>query len=249
MNDALPPEKVPAPGKRISIVLAIAVHLVLLALLIYGVRWQTKVNDVVEVDLVRPTPSPAVAPPQPAPEVKPEPQPAPKPKVEPKPVPPPKPDIALKTKEKPKPPPKEEPKPKFDPFKQQMAEEEKQRALQKQFTEDEHKLKQQRDAQAVAARSKALATYSDRIRAKIRGNIVLPPDLRGNPSAIFEVVQLPSGEVISARLLKPSGHAGYDGAVERAILKSSPLPRPDDPSLFERSLRLTFCPLEDGKCG
>jgi colicin import membrane protein len=237
-----PPPRTRPPGKRISIALAVAVHLILAALLIYGIHWQTKVNDVVEVELVRQ---------QPAPVVKPEPPPAPKvePRPPPKPEPPPprKPDIAVK--EKPKPPPKEEPKPKFDPFRQQMAEEEKRLAMDKQIASEQQQFARQQQAQAASARSKALATYSDRIRAKIRGNIVLPPDLKGNPVAVFDVVQLPSGDVITTHLVKTSGHAAYDDAVERAIRKSSPLPRPDDPSLFERSLRLTFCPQEDGKCG
>ncbi|HZV55016.1 MAG TPA: energy transducer TonB [Rhodocyclaceae bacterium] len=255
MSEA-PHVRVTPPGKRIAIVLAVLVHLGLAAFLIYGIRWQTKVRDVVEVELVRPVPSPAPVanpepPPEPKPEIKPEPKPEPIPVT--KPLPPPKPDIAIKAKEKPKPPPKEEPKQKFDPFREQLAKEEKQRALDDRIADNERRLKQQQEAQAAAqasaARSKALASYSDRIRAKIRGNIVLPPDLKGNPSAVFEVVQLPSGEVISARLVKGSGHAGYDAAVERAILKSSPLPRPDDPGLFERSLRLIFCPVEDGKCG
>lgn len=259
MSEA-PHVRVAPPGKRIAIVLAVLVHLILAAFLIYGVRWQTKVTDVVEVELVRPTPAPApAAKPEPAPEAKPEPKPEPRPvaKAEPKPPPPAKPDIAIK--DKPKPPPKEEPKPKpeptpkFDPFRQQMAEEEKHLATKKQIADEERRLKQQQEAQAASlaagARSQALASYTDRIRAKIRGNIVLPPELKGNPSAVFEVVQLPSGEVISAKLMKGSGHAGYDAAVERAILKSSPLPRPEDPGLFERSLRLIFCPQEDGKCG
>jgi colicin import membrane protein len=239
----------PQPGKHLSLALAVAVHALLAAILIYGVRWQTKVNDVVEVELVRSLP-PLV----PAPEVKPEP---PKPEVKPPPKPevkpPPKPDIAIKSKEKPKPTKeepkvKEEPKPKVDPFKQQLAQEEKDRDLRRQLADEDRRAADRRNQVAQAARDKALATYGDRIRAKIRGNIVLPPDLRGNPSAIFEVTQLPSGEVITARRVRSSGHAGYDAAVERAILKSSPLPRPDDPSLFERTLKLTFCPQEDGKC-
>ena len=36
----------------------------------------------------------------------------------------------------------------------------------------------------------------------------------------------------------------YDTAVERAILKSSPLPKPDKGELFERELILTFRPHE-----
>jgi len=73
---------------------------------------------------------------------------------------------------------------------------------------------------------------------------VLPPDIKGNPEAIFDVVQLPTGEVLSAQLRKSSGHRAYDDAVERAILKSSPLPRPDRPEQFQRNLNLKFRPYE-----
>ena len=54
----------------------------------------------------------------------------------------------------------------------------------------------------------------------------MPPDIKGNPEAEFEVTQLPSGEVLNVRLLKSSGHTAYDAATERAIRKSSPLPKP-----------------------
>jgi len=107
-----------------------------------------------------------------------------------------------------------------------------------------------RDAQqqAIAANSAALsraeADYIRRIQAKIKGNVVLPPDMNGNPEAIFEVVQLPTGEIIDAVLRKSSGVRAYDEAVQRAIQKSSPLPRPDRPELFQRSLTLKFRPLD-----
>lgn len=260
-----PPQRVKPPGKRLSIVLAVLVHVLLIALLVYGIRWQTRIDDVVEVDLVRqvPAPPPPAVQEEPPPTPNVEPKPVPKPEPKPEPTPPPKkPDIVLKEKEKVKPPPKPEPvkappeaKPRFDPFRDQLAQEEKQRTLANQIAEEERKLKQQKDAaaaaQAAAAHSKALASYSERIRAKIRGNIVLPPDIKGNPSALFKVVQLPSGEVMAVQLTRSSGHAGYDAAVERAILKSSPLPKPDDPTLFARELSLTFCPdpREDGRCG
>ena len=76
----------------------------------------------------------------------------------------------------------------------------------------------------------------------MKGNVVLPPDMSGNPEAIFEVVQLPTGEIIDAVLRKSSGVRAYDEAVQRAILKSSPLPRPDRAELFQRSLTLKFRP-------
>jgi colicin import membrane protein len=70
----------------------------------------------------------------------------------------------------------------------------------------------------------------------------VPPDLPGNPEAIFEVVQLPTGEIIDATLRKSSGSRAYDDAVQRAILKSSPLPRPERTDLFQRNLTLKFRP-------
>lgn len=104
------------------------------------------------------------------------------------------------------------------------------------------------NAQAAAARGRALATYQDKIRGKIRGNIVMPPDLRGNPVARFDVTQLPSGEIIDVVMTASSGNRTWDESVERAIRKSSPLPKPDSGDLSERMLHLTFCPDEERGC-
>ena len=106
-------------------------------------------------------------------------------------------------------------------------------------------LKEAKAAQAGAARKKAEADYVSRIRGKIRGNIVMPPEMKGNPEAVFEVTQLPSGEVLSVKLARSSGNPAWDAATERAILKSSPLPKPDQADLFQRNLKLTFRPVED----
>jgi len=104
---------------------------------------------------------------------------------------------------------------------------------------------QQKAADAdAAARTRAEADYIRRIQAKVKGNVTLPPDLNGNPEAIFEVVQLPTGEIIDTVLRKSSGVRAYDEAVQRAIRKSSPLPRPDRPELFQRTLTLKFRPLD-----
>jgi colicin import membrane protein len=93
-----------------------------------------------------------------------------------------------------------------------------------------------------AAQAKANADYVGKIQAKVRGNVVLPPDIPGNPEAVFDVVQLPTGEILDAHLRKSSGVRAYDDAVQRAIIKSSPLPRPDSPDLFQRELTLKFRP-------
>ena len=71
----------------------------------------------------------------------------------------------------------------------------------------------------------------------------MPPDIVGNPEAVYRVTLLPTGEVLGQpKLVRSSGHKGYDEAIERAILKSSPLPKPDQPNLFQRELELRFRP-------
>ncbi len=100
-------------------------------------------------------------------------------------------------------------------------------------------------AQAASARNKAIADYLGKIRGKIRGNIFLPSEIKGNPEAVFDVTQLPSGEIVTVRLKRSSGHAALDAAIERAILKSNPLPKPEPADVFSRSLELRFRPLDE----
>ena len=232
----LPPSN--GKGKRVSLALAVAVHLVLAAFLIYGVRWQSRPADVVEVEVVRavPAPAPAAAPPVAAPEPPPA---TPVPKTEP--APPPKPDIAVREKAPPKP----EAKPKVDPMQEMLRREAEQLTQRKQADSAERELAQMKAAQAASARNKAMADYLGRIRGKIRGNIVVPPEVKGNPEAVFELTQLPSGEIVTVRLKRSSGLPVLDSAIERAILKSNPLPKAEPADLFSRTLELRFRPLED----
>lgn len=124
---------------------------------------------------------------------------------------------------------------------------------QRQFEEDRRKAEEARrraEAERLArelaatAREKALADYIARIRNRVRPNILIPDSVQGNPEAIFEVTQLPTGDVLSVRLKKSSGNVAYDTAVERAIRKSSPLPLPASRGDFSRVLELRFRPLD-----
>jgi colicin import membrane protein len=215
------------------------VHLALLAVLVFGLRWQSKHPDTVVVELWNQLP--AIEPPEPKIEPKAEikPEIKPQPKVEPKPQ---KPDIAIEREKKlsKKQQKKEEPPLRFDTTQR----------IREQLAQEQQALKRTRDRQeamkqfAPAADSTIDAGYADKIRSKIKLNIVLPPELKGNPEVIFDVVQLPTGEVLTGRLRKSSGNKTYDDAVERAILKSSPLPRPDRPDQFRRELQLKFRPQE-----
>jgi colicin import membrane protein len=105
----------------------------------------------------------------------------------------------------------------------------------------------QQQAAAAAARDKMILDYRGRISLKIRGLLRLPPNLKGNPEAVFKVKLLPNGEVLGVTLVKSSGQPAYDQEVERAILKASPLPLPPDreaAAAFRENLQLKFRPLE-----
>ena len=223
-----------------AVALAVAVHVVLAVALVLGVSWQSRAPDVVTVELWQPPAPPAVEPeppkPAPVPEAKPE------PRIE-------KPDIAIKEPPKPKPKPKPKPVAKAAPpraddrlaqqrLREELAREQQTLALDR----ERQSIREQLAREAASARARAIAAWVDKIRAKIRGNIVLPPDLKGNPEALYLVTQLPTGEVLQARLVISSGHTAYDDAVHRAILKSSPLPKPDSASDFVREMKLTFRP-------
>ncbi len=233
-----------------SALLALAVHVLLVAALMLGVHWQSRAPDVVTVELWQPPPEPVARPAPPQPKVEPTPPP-PAPKPEPRIE---KPDIAIKAKPKPKPEVKPAPKPEpvvkpkpAPPPDETMAQrllaealqrEDRQRAAER----ERQQIRDQLQREQFAARDRAMATWIDKIRAKIRGNIVPPPNIQGNPEALVLVTQLPTGEVLEAKLVFSSGHTAYDDAVIRAILKSSPLPKPDSAALFERELKLTFRP-------
>jgi colicin import membrane protein len=206
-----------------------------------------------------PKPEPKVEPPKPLPVPKVEtPPPKPEPRVEkpdivqkapPKPKPTPKVEAKPVVKPEPKPKPKIEPKPAPKPKPRPDAAA--RRQMRQELAREQATIRAQRqDAELRALLSRessarALAAWTDKIRAKIRGNIILPPSLAGNPEAVFDVVLLPTGEVLGApRLRRSSGDQRYDDAVLRAILKSSPLPRPEDPKVFSRNLNLHFRPQE-----
>ncbi len=246
--------------------LALAVHLVFFSLLYFGFAWQTQPVRTMSVDLWRSLPDVKVAPPQEpkAVEVTPPVQPVtPQPPAQPEKLV--KPEIALpdkKMKKEPEPKPvAAEPEKKVE--KKTAAEIRKERELElaiereriaveqaAQEAERAARARAEQDALEKAAQNAALDAmvneYKAKIIAKIRRNIVKPPDVRDDARAEFRVTLLPGGTVLTAELKKSSGNAAYDNAVERAILKSQPLPLPADVALFNRFrvLLLVFRPVE-----
>ncbi|MEW5771793.1 MAG: cell envelope integrity protein TolA [Pseudomonadota bacterium] len=106
-------------------------------------------------------------------------------------------------------------------------------------------------ARQVAARQAQVANVVDefrrRIQAKVQSYVRVPPAIAGNPEAVFQVSLFANGEVRKATLLRSSGVPAYDVEVERAILKASPLPLPDEKeaaAAFRDGLTLKFRPFE-----
>ena len=228
MSYAIPADE---PGGAAPAALSILVHGVLFAVLVFGLRWQSKHPDPVVAELW--SELPAIEPSEP--KVEPKPQPKPEPKSEEKPA---KPDIALEREKKLAK--KKEPPLKFDTtqrIREQLAQE--QKALQDRERKDV--LKQFASPPTAGLPD---AGYIDKIRTQIKRNIIPPSEIKGNPEVVFNIVQLPTGEVLSVRLVKTSGNVLLDSAVERAILKSSPLPKPDRPEQWLREFNISFRPLE-----
>lgn len=246
--------------KARALAMALAMHAAFIVLLIFGVSWQRKPEAPVVADLWSSLPPMAQPKPEVTPQPEPEPPPKPAPRVEPpsvpkaEPAPPPKPDIAQKKIEKekkaaPKVEPKPEPKKKEDDKAERLK---KEAALKQQNEEREAKLKEflaekeanNKAAAQAAEQGRIISEYMERIRSKVRQNIVEPPGMQGNPTAEFDVVVIPGGEVLSVRLVRSSGVPAYDAAAERAIMKSAPLPLPPNPELFARfrDLRLVVRP-------
>ena len=208
-----------------------------------------------------PKPEPKVEPPPPKkPDIaikeekkKPEPKKPEPPKPEPKKPEPPKPEP--KKAEPPKPEPKKpeplkpeaKPQPKFDFSKELASETSQLKSSAKSAVTAQHMANAAaaESEQRASANKRGKADYANKIRGKVRGNIVLPPSIQGNPEAVFMVEQLPTGEVLDVRLKRSSGNGVLDRAIETAIRKSSPLPKPDDPSLFERTLEIKYRPFEE----
>ncbi|SOZ16262.1 conserved hypothetical protein; putative exported protein [Cupriavidus taiwanensis] len=232
--------------------LALLMHLLLGALLYYGVRWRNAVPTGVAAELWEPVPAAT----EPEPVVKPAPTPQP---VEEEDV-----DISLQEKQR--------------KARQAEREAEQQRQRETQARAEAARKEAQRKAteaqrqasnaerQAELARLRAQAGgagatantgagsgssarpssgYAERVRQRVKPNIIFNDDVAGNPAAVVAVHMAPDGSLLSTRLAKSSGNAGWDNAVLRAVQRSDPLPR-DSNGVAPSNILITFWPKDEG---
>lgn len=84
--------------------------------------------------------------------------------------------------------------------------------------------------------------YVAMIQARIERNWIRPASARSGLKCAVRVTQIPGGEVVAATLGTCNGDEAVRQSIVSAVLRSSPLPAPPDPSLFERNLVIEFVP-------
>ncbi len=234
--------------KAISSALALVIHGLFLALLIFNINWKKPEPAAMVAELWSNLPSPkseVPPPPPPPPKVEPEPpQPKaevkPAPKVEPKPEP--KAEIDLREKKEKERKAKEEFAEKKKQQEKELAEKNRREEQDKQAkaaAESKRLAQEQADAlkklaaQQAAAQASEIDKYRQAISARIKRFLVEPPNIQGNPVTELDIVMLPGGEVLDVRTKKASGQSAWDNACERAIRRAQPLPVPTSPELMK----------------
>ncbi len=94
-------------------------------------------------------------------------------------------------------------------------------------------------AKSTAPRSDPGYLAGIRTKVKSTTSYTGDTDVPGNPTAEFRIEQLPSGEIMNVKLVKSSGVGSFDDAVEKGIIKASPLPKKKDGTV-ERTLVIAF---------
>ncbi len=135
---------------------------------------------------------------------------------------------------------------------QEIKEEKKRRAAeQKRKAEEEkkHQAELRRQEERANAERKRLSKgiinrHVAMIAQKIERNWRQPLDAPTNLQCKIDIVLLPSGKVVSVKVVESSGNLSFDRSVETAVRRASPLPVPADSVIFKQFevMRLRFEP-------
>jgi len=98
------------------------------------------------------------------------------------------------------------------------------------------------DAERQKQLSSLRGQYIADITNKVERNWIKPASARQGLSCVVNVKQIPGGEVIDVRVTRCIGDEVFRRSVETAVRRSSPLPVPPDPSVFDREIEFNFKP-------
>ena len=99
------------------------------------------------------------------------------------------------------------------------------------------------DERRRAQEAGLLDEYIRLIENRIQQNWIPPASAISGLECTVNVTQIPSGDVVDVQVGRCTGDNAVVRSIEAAVLRSSPLPRPPIPSLFERNLEVVFNPI------
>lgn len=97
-------------------------------------------------------------------------------------------------------------------------------------------------ARLAAMNSNEMAAYLFALQQRVDRNWVKPASAKPGLECIIRIRQTPGGEVVNATIISCDGDAAVKRSIEAAVYKSSPLPTPDNPILFDPNLVFEFKP-------
>lgn len=127
---------------------------------------------------------------------------------------------------------------------EQKRQEEERQLLEQAQREEWEKLQAEEQAAGEQARGRELASnmdlYKQAIKQRVDRNWVRPVSAQDWYSCEVVVDQIPGGEVVNVQIQQCDGDAVFQRSVRNAVYKSSPLPDPPNPALFDRRIQFTF---------
>lgn len=101
---------------------------------------------------------------------------------------------------------------------------------------------QEEEGELQARGSPAMAQYVAMVRQHVERRWTRPLSAMTGLECEVRVAQTPAGVVLSVQVGRCNGDAAVKQSIETAVLRSSPLPPPPDPRMFERNLVFVFKP-------
>lgn len=101
---------------------------------------------------------------------------------------------------------------------------------------------QQEEGELEARGSPAMAQYVAMIRQHVERRWTRPLSATEGLECEVRVAQTPAGVVLTVQVGRCNGDAAVRQSIETAVHRSSPLPPPPDPRMFERNLVFIFKP-------
>jgi colicin import membrane protein len=101
---------------------------------------------------------------------------------------------------------------------------------------------QAEEALLAASQSGEMSQYIALIQDKVERNWMRPASAQAGLECEVAVMQIPGGEVINVKTIRCNGDDMVRKSIEDAVRRSSPLPVPANPLLFDRNLTFFFTP-------